>query len=396
MRIPHTQGDVKTMPVTIPKRQLWALVALAICVIGCGGGLAEEPQPEPPTPEERAETRAKALTAGLSEGQLVGQRLLYSFEGTALPDSVAERLRTGRAAGVVLFERNYAGSEQFAALVDQIQTLSRKGPGSLPALVMVDQEGGEVRRLPAPPDPSATQMGAQLSEAEIEAQGAETGVALRSFGINVDLAPVADIGRPGGALTSEQRVFSDSPDAVASDAVAFSEGLQSGGVASTAKHFPGFGSARINTDQGASVVVRSEEEAKEDLVPFEALIAEGVELVMLSTAIYPDLEDRPAALSPLVADDLLRVRLGFSGVTVTDALDTPALDSFASRRDVALATLGAPVDLLLYAHSTQASLDAESAALTALRSGQFSRDEMSASAERVLELKALLDQRQPG
>ena len=369
-----------------------------MCVIGCGGGPAEEPQPEPPppTPEERAETRAKDLTAELSSGQLVGQRILYSFEGTTLPDSVAERLRTGRAAGVVLFERNYAGSEQFAALVDQIHALSRKGLGGLPALVMVDQEGGEIRRLPAPPDPSATQMGAQLSTAETEAQGAETGVALQSFGVNVDLAPVADIGRAGGALKSEQRVFSDSPDAVASYAVAFSEGLRSAGVASTAKHFPGFGSARINTDYGASVVVRSQEEAEEDLVPFEALISEGVELVMLSTAIYPDLEDRPAALSPLVADDLLRGRLGFSGVTVTDALDTPALDSFASRQDVALATLGAPVDLLLYAHSTQASLDAESAALTALRAGQFSRDEMSASAERVLELRVLLDQRQPG
>ncbi|MDX6586310.1 MAG: beta-N-acetylhexosaminidase [Solirubrobacterales bacterium] len=375
--------------------QPWQLVALAICVIGCGGGPAEEPQP-PPTPEERAEARAKELTSGLSEGQLVGQRILYSLEGTTLPDAVAERLRTGRAAGVVLFERNYASPEQFAALVNQIHALSRKGLEGLPALVMVDQEGGEIRRLPAPPDLSATQMGAQLSAAETEAQGAETGVALRSFGVNVDLAPVADIGRPGGALKSEQRVFSDSPDAVAAYAVAFSEGLQSAGVASTAKHFPGFGSAQINTDYGASVVVRSQAEAEEDLVPFEALISEGVELVMLSTAIYSDLEDRPAALSPLVTDDLLRDRLGFSGVTVTDALDTPALDSFASREDVALATLGAQVDLVLYAHSTQASLDAESAALTALRTGEFSRDEMGASAERVLELKALLDQSQPG
>ncbi len=379
-------------------RQPWLLVALTACVIGCGGEPAEEqqPAPPPPTPEERAATRAKDLTSGLSEGQLVGQRILYSFEGTTLPDSVADRLRTGRAAGVVIFDRNYADSEQFIALVDQIHALARKGLEGLPALVMVDQEGGEIRRLPAPPDPSAAQMGAQLSAAETEVQGAATGVALRGYGVNVDLAPVADIGRPGGALKTEQRVFSDSPDAVASYAVAFSEGLQSSGVASTAKHFPGFGSARINTDYGASVVSRSQEEAEEDLLPFEALISGGVELVMLSTAIYPDLEERPAVLSPLVAEDLLRDRLGFSGVSVTDALDTPALDSFASRQDVALSTLGAPVDLLLYAHSTQASIDAESAALTALRAGHLSRDEMGASAERVLALKALLDQRQPG
>ncbi len=258
--------------------------------------------------------------------------------------------------------------------------------------MLIDQEGGDVRRLPAPPDPSATQMGAELTEAETEAQGAATGEAFARFGVNVDLAPVADIGRPGGALKSEQRVFSDSPDLVASYAVAFADGLRSAGVASTAKHFPGFGSARINTDYGAAVVGRSEEEAQEDLVPFEALIAQGVEMVMLSTAIYPDLDDRPAVLSPLVANDLLRDELGFTGVTVTDALDTPALDSFASRQDVTLASLEAPVDLLLYAHSTQASLDAEAAALTALKSGRLSREDMTSSASRVLLLKALLDQ----
>ena len=365
---------------------------VALCLVGCGGGEAQDADAPPPTPEERAETLSEDLTARLSARQALGQRILYSFKGTTLPGAVAERLRTGRAGGVVVFERNYAGSEQFSALVDQIHVLSGKGLGGLPALVLIDQEGGDVRRLPAPPDPSATQMGARLSEEEIEAQGAATGAALARFGVNVDLAPVADIGRPGGALKSEQRVFSDSPDLVASYAVAFAAGLRSAGVASTAKHFPGFGSARINTDYGAAVVRRSEEEAQEDLVPFEALIAQGVEMVMLSTAIYPELDDRPAVLSPLVANDLLRDELGFTGVTVTDALDTPALDSFASRQDVTLASLEAPVDLLLYAHSTQASLDAEAAALTALKSGRLSREDMTSSASRVLLLKALLDQ----
>ncbi len=377
------------LSVSFPIRGLCALLAVLVTAAsGCG---EDSDQPEPPTPEEQALERAVDVTDGLSGQQLIGQRILLSFEGTVLPAVVADQLAAGRAAGVVLFERNYLDEAQFGALVEQIHDAGENGLDGLPPLVMVDQEGGEVRRLPAPPRRSALEMGADLTEAEIEAEGEATGSALSELGVNVDLAPVADIGRPGGALLTERRVFSDSADVVTRDAAAFAAGLESAGVSSTAKHFPGFGSAQVNTDQAATVVVRSDEEALEDLEPFEALIAEDVDLVMLSTATYPELEDRPAALSPAVVDGLLRGELGFEGVTITDALDTPTLDAYAARPVVAVEALDAPVDLLIYAHSTQASLHAGAAGVAALKSGQLSQGEARGAAGRVVALRALLD-----
>ena len=336
-------------------------------------------------------TKGRDLASELSPGQLLGQRVLLSFDGTELPPVVGKRLRKGLAPGVVLFDRNYSSPAQLRQLTSQIQKATAAGPVDLPALVMVDQEGGEVRRVPGPPELSAEAMGEALTTGEIEAQGRLTGELLADLGINTALAPVADLGVRGGALAGEGRTFAADPEVVSDMAEAFADGLQGEGVAATAKHFPGFGSAEVNTDFGPAVIERTPSDAQRDIAPFQGLVEGGVPLMMLSTAVYPEYGAEPAALAPAVTQNLLRGELGFEGVSVTDALDTPALAAYAPPAEVAVEALAAPVDLLLYAQSTQASVDALVAGEGAVAAGALDKAELRRAAARILTLRLGLE-----
>jgi beta-N-acetylhexosaminidase len=208
-----------------------------------------------------------------------------------------------------------------------------------PLLLLVDQEGGSVRRLPwAPPAQTAHELGL-LGLAHTRAEAKATATALRAAGIDVDLAPVSDTLRPGGFLGS--RTFGSDPVTVGNHVAAFIGALQAGRIAATAKHFPGLGAARLNTDDHAVSVPVT------DLDPFRRAIAAGTKLVMVSNASYPALDNSgtPAVFSRPIVTDLLRGTFGFGGVVVTDALDapTPAHTPHAPAR-----ALAAGVDLLLY------------------------------------------------
>lgn len=254
---------------------------------------------------------------------------------------------------------------------------------------MIDQEGGLVKRIDGPPSASASAMGAR-GAAFSRAQGRRTAASLRGLGVNVDLAPVLDVARPGGAIATAERGFGDSATRVAATAVPFAEGLQAGGVAATGKHFPGLGAAPLSTDEAAQRIdlpapkLRSEDEA-----PYRRFAAAGGELVMLSTAIYPALSPRPAAFSPAIAGTELRSRLGFEGVSITDALDTPAVHAFGDEDEVAIAAARAGADLLLYTAPGEARR-AWRALRHGLRRGALSRMSFERSAGRVLRLRRRL------
>ena len=197
---------------------------------------------------------------------------------------------------------------------------------------MTDQEGGATRRLVwAPPHRSAALLGRQTAAA-VGAAGKATAIALRNVGVNVDLAPVADVpGGPSSFIAAQARAFSTDPNRVASLATAFAQGLADGGVAATAKHFPGLGRARVSTDVAAVTVGASLDQLDTDLIPYRRLIAAGIPLVMLSNATYTALDSKPAAWS-LAVQTLLRRTLGFRGVTITDALDAVAPRTVARSR----------------------------------------------------------------
>jgi beta-N-acetylhexosaminidase len=252
---------------------------------------------------------------------------------------------------------------------------------------MVDQEGGEVKRVNGAPAASARQMGAR-APAYSARQGRETAANLRDLGVNVDLAPVLDVGRPAGVIAATDRSFGATPERVSATAVPFARALQAGGVAATGKHFPGFGAAVENTDFAVQRIRLSKRTLRTvDEKPYEAFIAAGGRLVMISTAIYPAFSPDPAAFSRAIATGELRRRLGFRGVSATDALETTAVEAFGGPAKAGLAAVRAGVDLLLFTELAPAQR-ARTALVRGLRSGTLSRAGFEESARRVLDLRA--------
>jgi beta-N-acetylhexosaminidase len=276
-------------------------------------------------------------------------------------------------------------------LTGAIQATDRPVGLRQPVLISIDQEGGQVKRLPGPPNISAAEMG-RRGAATARSQGAATGAGLSSHGINVDLAPVLDVARPGGFIADQQRAFGSKPGRVGSVGTAFAEGLQSEGVAATAKHFPGLGSTSDNTDlRPATIRLSAAALRRTDIAPYQPFVAAGGDLVMVGSARYPALGTgrRPASQSKSVMNRELRGSLGFTGVTITDSLETPSIRRSGSAAQVAVRTAGAGADLLLYVHC-DAGMRAARALRRGLASGKLKRGRFEAAVDRVIALRASL------
>jgi len=325
----------------------------------------------------------------LSARPLAGERLVAGFAGNEPPAELRRMIRRGELAGVVLFSNNFDSRAEARRLVRGLQSI-RRPPGLRdPILVMVDQEGGQVKRLPGAPTASAAQMG-ERGAAFSREQGQLTARNLARAGINVDLAPVLDVGRTGSAIRDEERSFGASAAKVSETAVPFGSALQAGGVAATGKHFPGLGAAEVNTDFGVVEIELSKGQLRAiDEDPFENFAAAGGRLVMMSNAIYPAFSDRPAVFTRALASVELRDRLGFEGVSISDALQAAAAEAFGGPAKVGRAAARAGTDLLLF-RQYQAAARAGSALRAALRTRTLPRSEFVSSAQRVLDLRASL------
>lgn len=355
---------------------LAALAALAIGAFACGATLGDGAEPPPPSVAET-----------LPATQLAGQRIVAGLPGTSISPRLREAIRAGRVAGVVLFAANFPSRAEGRRLIARLQTIPRPPKLRDPLLVMTDQEGGLVKRFAGAPTASAREMG-KRGTAFSARQGRRTAANLRDVGVNVDLAPVLDVGRPGGVIDETERSFGATASRVSATAIPFAKALRAGGVVATGKHFPGFGAARENTDFSVERIDLSKRELRAvDEKPYAAFAAAGGEMVMLSTAIYPAFSDAPAAFTRAIATGELRDRLGFDGVTVTDALETPAVEHFGGTAKAAVAGARAGADILLYARLGPAE-QAWQALVAKLRTGGLDRGECEEAAQRVLDLRA--------
>lgn len=364
------------------RRGRLAIVGILGLVVGAfvlGAALGDGPPPPPPA------------ASTLSPSQLAGERIVLGFSAASAPAGVEQMIRSGEVAGVVLFAGNLPSRASGQRLIRRLQAIPRPLGLRDPLLTMTDQEGGLVKRIGGAPTASARTMGAR-GAAYSRTQGGRTAANLRNLGVNVDLAPVLDVARPGGTIAATDRGFGSTAGEVAAAAVSFAAALQAGGVAATGKHFPGLGSARLNTDDAVQRIGLSKGALREiDEAPYRTFVAAGGEMVMLSTAIYPAFSGRPAAFSGAIATGELRRRLDFEGVSITDALDTVAVHAFGNTPKAARAAAAAGADLLLYTDPKEAA-QAHQALVAGLRTGKLSRSSFEEAAGRVLRLRHRLGQ----
>lgn len=342
----------------------------------------------------------RSLAQRLSLNQLAGQRVIYAYAGLKPPASLLAVIRAGEAAGVIFYGPNISSLSQIRAVVRELVKASASSPVHAPLLMLTDQEGGEVRRLPGAPVLSEKQIGESANAVALAAAaGVGAGRNLAGVGLNVNLAPVLDVFRqPGNFVDEFQRSYAGNPTTVARLGAAFITAQQRMGVAATAKHFPGLGAATQsqNTDLAPVTIAASLQNLRAvDEAPYRSAIAAGVKLVMTSWAIYPALDPRlPAGLSPIVIEGELRGRLGFRGVTITDGIDAGVVTPVGalSRRGVLAAEAGA--DLILCA-ATNANDNTPAQGITVLHAvasalghHQLSLAAAQQAATRVLALRS--------
>jgi beta-N-acetylhexosaminidase len=316
----------------------------------------------------------------LSSSQLVGQMVMSGMAGTEPGSSLLQSIREGELGGILLFSQNVGPG--LPSQMRHLQQTATEGRNP-PVLVATDQEGGTVRRIPGPPK-SPRQM---ANEADARSQGEATADLLLSNHVTVNLAPVADVTSEQAFEAAQGRGFAGDAPRVGALANAFAQGLQARGVAATAKHFPGLGSLRVDTDRALGRVDASEAELQTQILPFKQLVHDGVDMVMLANAVYPGWDGaNPAVFSPKVVE-VLRQQLGFQGVVITDDLNAPSLSGDVGARAVRSVSAGA--DIVLYG-SQEGGRAAYQALLAAAESGQLSRTRLLESHQRLVALKAKL------
>ncbi len=335
--------------------------------------------------------------ATASDGRLVDAVLLPGFTGEGIPDWLA-RAADGGLAGVCVFAPNVGGD--FPALT---RALHGRRPGFL---VASDEEGGAVTRLEHRAGsswPGAAALGRRDDVAVTTAVAAAMGAQCRAAGIDLALAPVADVNAEPENPVIGIRSFGATPDLVARHTAAFVRGMQGAGVAAAAKHYPGHGSTTVDSHRALPVVDADLATLRaRDLPPFAAAVAAGVRAVLTAHVRFPALDDRPATMSPALLG-LLRTELGFDGVVISDALDMHAISRGAGRGPGAVAAVGAGVDLVCTGNPAYPEpyddeagyREVRDALLAALADGTLARERVAEAGRRVAELASWVDAAAP-
>ena len=379
-----------------------AMLAVSACGQAGAGGAASQPLTPNPSasalnayaPVDAASCVARVL-AGMTEEQRVGQLLHVGLAGNRLGPAETDAIRRYHVGSVWFTESSTAGVAAIRAVADAVQAQAT-GPATAGVrfYVAANQEGGRIQALSGTGfsriPPAVTQGGLPVADLERDAQG--WAGELRAAGVNMDFAPVLDVVPPGTDATNEpigvlQREYGHDPATAGGHGVAFLHGMQGAGVATTVKHFPGLGRVQGNTDFTASVVDGVTGPADPYLRSFQQGIDAGAPFVMVALATYPRIDaGHLAVFSPAVLRQLLRDRMGFQGVVLSDDIGAAVAVANVPPATRAIAFLSAGGDMIVSKTASAAVAMAEAVAQKAATDQTF-RARVAEATSRVLRAK---------
>lgn len=327
----------------------------------------------------------------MSLRQKIGQLIVTGFSGQELSDDLRRLVQDDGVGNVILFAHNVENSVQLRTLCTEIQQWMMDETG-IPALISIDQEGGRVTRLPddATNVPGAMAIAATGQPELAYIAGQLTAKELRELGIHFNLAPVLDINSNPQNPVINVRSYGDTAAIVEEYGLQMLRGLMNGGILAAVKHFPGHGDTSVDSHLGLPVVHKTLEELMEmELQPFIRAIEQGVECIMSSHILFPAIEPEkiPATMSKRILTNLLKEKLRFEGLIVTDCLEMNAIQEHYGTAQGALAALKAGAHLLCISHTPALVREAMNVIEQAVLSGELSMQIIDDALAKVLYYK---------
>lgn len=326
--------------------------------------------------------------------QMLGQKIVLGFHGLEMPEEFVNLIREYKIGNVIIFQRNVESAQQLRRLCGQIRQVIQEATGYLP-FIIIDQEGGMVSRIPADAVnvPSAMALGAAGDPENTHLAAQITARQLRGLGPNFTMAPVLDVNTNANNPVIGIRSYGDDPEKVADHGVAAVRGYEGSGILCCGKHFPGHGDTAVDSHLGLPCVDKSLAELENaELIPFRRAVEAGIPAIMSSHILFPQIEPEkiPGTMSRRIITGLLKERLGFKGLVLTDCLEMNAIQKFYGTSEGMLAAFQAGVDLAEISSTFSLEADAVRYVNEAAERGELDLEEVRASVEKILAYKEKL------
>ena len=323
----------------------------------------------------------------MSQTEKLGQMVMIGIQGTKVDDDSLYMLHQFHMGGVILFDRNMDSPEQVKQLTSDLQAQSNE---KVPLFIGIDEEGGDVVRMAEKltPPPSQKEIGATGDIEQARTWAIKTAKSLKDMGINVNFAPVADIG------SNDKRSYSTDANTVIDFVRAATKGYQQENIIYSLKHFPGIGKGKVDSHvDSSSIDVAKEVLMTEDILPFKTIIDENEPndyFILVSHLKYPALdEEYPASLSSKIMTDLLRNELGYKGIIITDDMEMGAVANHNDFRSIGVNAVKAGADIVLVCHEYEHQQEVYLGLLDAVNSGEISQERIDESVKRIIKVKLL-------
>lgn len=323
----------------------------------------------------------------MSQTEKLGQMVMIGIQGTKVDDDSLYMLHQFHMGGVILFDRNMDSPEQVKQLTSDLQAQSNE---KVPLFIGIDEEGGDVVRMAEKltPPPSQKEIGATGDIEQAKTWAIKTAKSLKDMGINVNFAPVADVG------SNDKRSYSTDANTVIDFVRAATKGYQQENIIYSLKHFPGIGKGKVDSHiDSSSIDVAKEVLMTEDILPFKTIIDESDPndyFILVSHLKYLALdEEYPASLSSKIMTDLLRNKLGYKGIIITDDMEMGAVANHNDFRSIGVKAVKAGADIVLVCHEYEHQQEVYLGLLDAVNSGEISQERIDESVKRIIKVKLL-------
>lgn len=327
------------------------------------------------------------IVASMSKTEKLGQMVMIGIQGTKVDDDSLYMLNQFHMGGVILFDRNMESPEQVKQLTSDLQSQSNE---KVPLFIGVDEEGGDVVRMAEKltPPPSQKEIGETGDIEQAKIWAIKTAKSLKDMGINVNFAPVADIG------SNDNRSYSTDTNTVIDFVRAAIKGYQQENIIYSLKHFPGIGKGQVDSHVESSSIDESKDTLMaEDILPFKTIINENKPedyFILVSHLKYPALdEEYPASLSSKIMIDLLRNELGYKGIIITDDMEMGAVANHNDFRTIGVNAVKAGADIVLVCHEYEHEQEVYLGLLDAVNNGEISQQRIDESVKRIVKAKLL-------